>query len=228
MKVVHKAILFSIILFATSQTSYSQGLSFSYLIPKDGYLSAPVSPFSVRGLGLDFGLFEVETGFTLYSIGGLAMSELPFETDKPLTGPHFSVLVPLQLVIALSSKYVTFKLKGGGFSFYHINPRLNRGNMDRAIRDFEGWQVANADLDMENNLGFGWIVGTSLEFNVSSNFSITTGVSYLKGMSNAALEGTYTGGAQGNIIQTVDASFPDAQTSLEGLEISLGVILKKN
>ena len=98
--------------------------------------------------------------------------------------------------------------------------------MDRAIRDFEGWQVANADLNMENNLGFGWIAGTSFEFHVSSKFSISAGVSYLKGNSNAALEGTYTGAAEGEVIQTVNASFPSAETSLEGLEISLGVVLK--
>jgi len=207
---------------------FSQGLSFSYLIPKDGYLSAPVSPFSVRGIGLDFGLIELETGFTLYSIGGLSMSGLPFDSDKPLTGPHFSILVPLQLAFVLDSKFVTFKLRGGGFSFYHINPRLNNGSMDRAIRDFEGWQVANADLDMENNLGFGWIAGTSFEFHVSSNFSVSAGVSYLKGKSNAALDGTYTGAAQGDVIQTVNASFPDAETSLEGVEISLGVVIRRN
>ena len=113
------------------------------------------------------------------------MTDLPFEVNKPLTGPHFTVMVPLQLVLAVDSKFLTFKVRGGGFSFYHLNPRLNNGNLDRALRDLEGWQVANNDLDMENNLGFGWIAGTSFELHVASNFSITIGASipegYIKG-----------------------------------------------
>ena len=210
-----------------SSLTYGQGLSFSYLIPKDGYLSSPVSPFSIRNVGLDFGLIEVETGFTLYSIGGLGMSGLPFESSRALTGPHFSIMVPAQLVLGVDSKFVSVKLKGGGFAFYHINPRLNEGNLDREIREFESWQVANSDLDMENNLGLGWIVGTSFEFHVSSKFSITAGVSYLKGHSDSALEGTYTGAGAGEILETVDADFSDAQIDLEGIEISIGVVLKK-
>lgn len=225
---MNKKITLIIIMFFLALPIFSQGLSFSYLIPKNGYLSAPVSPFSVRGLGLDFGFIEVETGFTLYSIGGLSITGLPFESNKPITGPHFSILVPLQLVFALDSKFVTFKLTGGGYIFYHINPRLNNGNLDRAIRDFENWQVANANLDMENNIGLGWIVGTSLEFHVSNSFSISAGVNYLRGRSNAPLSGTYSGAAEGNVVQTIDASFPDAKTALEGIEISLGVVLKRN
>lgn len=223
---MRKVFLF-ILLGLSVHLSHSQGLSFSYLIPKDGYLSAPVSPFSIRNVGLDFGLIEFETGFTLYSISGLSMSELPFETDRPLTGPHFSILVPGQLALGLDGKFVSFKLKGGGFAVYHINPRLNNGNLDRAIRTFEGWQVANADVDLENNIGFGWMAGTSFEFHVSSSFSITAGVSYLKGGSDAPLEGSYTGAAAGEVPQTIDANYPDARIDLEGLEISLGVVLKK-
>jgi len=221
-----KTILIILFVVVASQ-AFSQGLSFSYLIPKDGYLSAPVSPFSIRGIGLDFGLIGIETGFTLYSVGGLAMSGLPFEANKPLTGPHFTVLVPLQIALKFDSKFVTLRIRGGTFAFYNLNPRINYGNMDRAIRDFEGWQVANADLDMENGLGIGWIAGTSLEFHVHSNFSLTAGVSYLKGESNAALDGTYTGAPENQLLRTTNVSYPDAAISLEGLEISLGVVLQK-
>ncbi len=33
------------------------GLSFSYFIPKNGYFSTPISPFSIRGLGVDLNRF---------------------------------------------------------------------------------------------------------------------------------------------------------------------------
>ena len=99
---------------------------------------------------------------------------------------------------------------------------------DRAIRDFEGWDVANSDLSADNKLGLGWIAGTHFEFHVSSKFSISAGVSYLKGQSDAALTGTYVGGSEQGTLETVDASFSEAKTNLEGIEISLGVVLNND
>ena len=221
-----RIILFVLLVCSISLQTKSQGLSFSYLIPKDGYLSAPVSPFSIRNVGLDFGLVGVETGFTLYSIGGLGMSGFPFETNRALTGPNFSLLVPLQLTLGVDTKFVSWKVKGGGFAIYHIDPRLNEGNLDREIREFEGWEVANSDMDLENNLGFGWMAGTSFEFHVSSKFSLTAGVSYLKGHSDAPLSGSYSGAALGDVVETVNTSYPDSQIDLEGIEVSIGVSLK--
>jgi len=227
MKSISKIILTSLILVASLSNSTAQGLSFSYLIPKDGYLSAPISPFSIRGIGADLGPIGVETGFSLYYMGGLGMKGLPFEAGKPLTGPHMSLLIPLQLALILNSPFVSLRLKGGGFGFWNLNPRINEGNMDRALRDFENWEVLNSDLDIGNKLGAGWIVGTSLEFHVADNFSISTEFSYLKGSSKSSLEGSYTGAPAGSIPQTVQASFPDSKINLEGFEISLGVVLER-
>ncbi len=217
---------FCVILFVLlSVSSMGQGVSFSYLFPSNGYISAPVSPFSLRGVGLDFGLVDVETGFTLYMVPGLPMEGLPFESNKPLIGPGFATLVPLQLTLGIKTKAFSFKLLGGGFGIWNINPRINNGNMDRAIRDFEGWDVANADLTVENELGVGWMAGMGFEFHVSQKFSLTTDIQYLSGKMNSPLDGSYAGGTEGGTITTRSASFPDARTILQGIELSLGVNL---
>ncbi|MEO9965718.1 MAG: hypothetical protein ABJF11_08020 [Reichenbachiella sp.] len=206
-----------------SLSANGQGLSASVIIPKDGYVSVPVSPLSIRGLGVSFGLIGIETGASLYNMPGLPMEGLPFDTDKPVTGPHWSILVPLQLTLTLESNAVSVKFLGGGFGMGHLAPRINYGNMDRAIRTHENWDVANSDLEVENKLGFGWMTGVELSFHVSSKFSITTEVQYLKGTSGAAIVGEYSGGSIGGSIENRVVEYPDTKVLLEGVEISIGV-----
>lgn len=222
-----KTLLPLLTLFILSFSAKSQGVSASFIIPKNGYFSAPVSPLSVRGLGLSFGLLGIETGASLYNMPGLPMSGLPFESDKPLTGPHWSILVPLQLSLTFDSDAMSVKFLGGGFGMGHIAPQINYGNMDRAIREYEGWDVANANLDVENKLGFGWMAGVELAFHVNDKFSITTEVQYLKGDTGAAITGEYSGGSIGGNIETRTVDYPDAVTALEGVEISIGVKMNR-
>ena len=222
-----KAALVTIaIVFGCRDTSTAQGLSFSYLIPKNGYLSAPVSPLAIRGVGYYYGAVGIETGGSVYAMAGLGMAGLPFEAAVPLTGPHFSLLVPLELAFKLDSKIVTWKVKGGAAGIWHVNPRLNLGNFDRALRTYEGWQVANADMDIRSKPGLGWIAGTGFEWHIAKDFSISTEFSYLKVTSEAKLTGSYTGGNTGPL-ETKTADFPEAFINLEGLEISLGVTLRR-
>ena len=201
----------------------SQGISFSYLFPTNGYLAAPVSPFSVRGLGLDMGFVGIETGFTLYSVPGLSMTDLPFESKKPLVGPGYATLVPLELSLGVDSKVLSIKVLGGGFGIWNINPRINYGNFDRALKSYEGWDVANADISIDNKLGIGWMAGISLAFHVSEKFSLTTEVHYLSGNLETPISGSYKGGIEGGSIETRPIDYPDAKTLFQGWEISLGV-----
>lgn len=213
--------IFAVTLLVVS--SKSQGISASVLIPKDGYLSVPVSPLSIRGLGISMGAIGIETGASLYNMPGLPMNNLPFEANEPLTGPHWSILVPLQLSLTLDTDAISVKFLGGGFGMGHLAPRINYGNMDRAIRDHENWDVANADLEVENKIGFGLMTGVEFAFHVSSKFSITTELQYLEGSSGAAITGNYSGGSIGGSVDTRTISYPDAEVQLEGVEISIGV-----
>lgn len=199
------------------------GLSFSYFIPKNGYFSTPISPFSIRGIGVDITPFlALETGASLYRMSGLNMKDLPFESEAPLVGPNFTIFIPAELVIQLKGSSVEFDIKGGGFFFYGFDQKINYGNMDRALRTLEGWQVANSDFKYENKPGFGYHAGVELTFYVMSQFGISLECNYLVGQSKFPLKGSYTGGSDD--LETKNVEYPDAKIDLTGLEFSIGLI----
>jgi opacity protein-like surface antigen len=200
--------------------SFGQGVSFSYLIPQNSSIAAPVSPFSIRGINLG-NKIGLETGATLYSVPGLTLNGLPFEYDKSLIAHHFAILVPVQAFVKFSTKSIDIKPLFGGFAWLDINPQINEGNMDRAFRAYEGWQVLNSDFELDSKLGFGWMAGLAFEFKVSRKFSLTAEVEYLNGAAQSALAGTYSGGSTS--IETKSIDIDDAEIDLKGLEISLGV-----
>ena len=117
-------LLFFVLLINTSAVGQQFGLSFSYFIPKNGYFSTPISPFSIRGLGVDLNRFiAIETGASLYRMSGLNMKDLPFETKDALVGPNFTILVPVELVFQLKGQTVEFDIKGGVFGFYGFDQK---------------------------------------------------------------------------------------------------------
>ena len=94
-----KAILLMFCLAATMDlAAQNVGLSFSYFVPRNGYFSTPVSPFSFRGLGVNLNRFIVlQTGATLYRMSGLSMKDLPLQSQDPFVGPNFTIFVPAEL-----------------------------------------------------------------------------------------------------------------------------------
>lgn len=220
-----KHFILTFFLSAGAILTYAQdfGLSFSYFIPKNGYFSTPISPFSIRGLGVDLNRYiAIETGASLYRMSGLNMKDLPLETKDPLVGPNFTIFIPAELVIQLKGSQVEFDIKGGGFFFYGFDQKLNYGNIDRAIRDLEGWSVANADLTFDNGPGFGYHGGVELTVYVTSQVGVSLECNYLVGQSNFPLKGSYTGG--GDIIETRTVDYTDAKIDFTGLEFSIGLI----
>ena len=137
-----------------SNYGYGQGMgvSFSFFFPKNGYFSAPISPFSLRGIGFNLtNNIAIETGASVYRMSGMNITEIPFESKEPMVGPFFNVLVPLELVLQFGNQYVEFRLKGGGFAFYNFGTKLNTGNLDRALAEQLGWEVVNTDFEFDNN-----------------------------------------------------------------------------
>ena len=204
-------------------TAQDFGLSFSYFLPKNGYFSTPISPFSIRGIGFDFNRYvAIETGASLYRMSGLNMKGLPFESKKPLVGPNFTILVPVELVLQLRGSRVEFDIKGGGFFFYGFAHKLNYGNLDRAIRDSQQWQVANSNFTYENNPGFGYHGGAELTVYVTSQVGVSLETNYLVGDAKFPLQGSVTGG--NTTLETREVNYPDAKIDFTGLEFSIGLI----
>jgi hypothetical protein len=220
-------VLLVVVLLSLPSPAKSQqlGMSFSFFFPKNGYFSNPVSPFSLRGIGIhptDF--FSIESGFSLYRMSGMNVIQLPFDTKDPLMGPFFSIMVPLQAVFEVQTNNVVFRAKGGGFGYYNFDTRINYGNMDRALRDFYEWDIANADLKYDNKIGFGYLVGGEIIFYFADKFGINFEVNYLSGGSDLNFRGSVIGGTLPDGIEEESIVFPDARLDFTGWEITIGVL----
>ncbi len=223
-----KKILFALCFFwvlATPARGQDVGLSFSYFIPRNGDFSTPISPFSIRGLGVNLNRFvALQTGASLYRMAGLSIIDTPLESNHSFLGPNFTILVPAELVIQLAGKQVQLDLKGGGFFFYGFDQGLNYGNIDRAIKKYKSWDVANADFSFENNPGFGYHFGTELTLPVTGQVKVSLEVNYLMGTAPFPLKGSYSGGVFNGTSETITADFKDAKVDFTGLEFSIGLI----
>lgn len=216
-------VLLLLLILSSSAFGQQFGLSFSYFLPKNGYFSTPISPFSIRGIGVDLNRFiALETGASLYRMSGLNVKDLPFETKDAIVGPNFTLLIPAEIVFQLKGSSVQFDIKGGVFGFYGFSQKINYGNLDRAIRKYEGWQVANSDFDYDNKPGWGYHAGVELTVYVTQQVGVSIETNYLMGDSKFPLTGSYTGG--NSSLETKPAQFSDAKIDLTGLEFSIGII----
>jgi hypothetical protein len=217
-------LLFCLLICSWCSLAQDFGLSFSYFIPRNGYFSTPVSPFSIRGLGFDITRFlAVETGASLYRMSGLNMKDLPFESKDALVGPNFTVFVPVELVIQMKAEQFEFDIKGGVFGFYGFSQKINYGNFDRALRSYENWSVVNSDLTFKNKPGWGYHGGAELTVYVTNQFGISLEGNYLVGSSAFPLKGSYLGG--NDALETKNVDYADAKIDFTGLEVSIGVIM---
>jgi len=224
-----KRICFVLLLALSAPAAYAQsvGLSFSYFIPRNGDFSTPISPFSIRGIGVDLNRFlALETGASLYRMSGLNVINLPFESTSSLTGPNFTLFIPAELVIQFKGKGMEFDIKGGGFFFYAFDQQLNYGNMDKALRKFSGWEVVNSQFDFDNKPGFGYTVGFEFTVDVTSQWGISLETNYLMGGASIPLRGSYSGGMLGGTNSTVQADYKDGKVDYTGLEFSIGILFK--
>lgn len=212
-----------VILSLQSLSAQDFGLSFSYFLPKNGYFSTPISPFSIRGLGFDLNRFiALEAGASLYRMSGLNLKDIPFESKSPLVGPNFTILVPAELVFQLRGNVIEFDIKGGGFFFHTFGNKLNYGNIDRSFRSYNGWAVANSDLQFSAKPGFGYHGGAELTINVTSQVGVSLETNYFVGEAKFPLAGTVTGGT--TTIETQQINYSAAKIDFTGLEFSIGLI----
>ncbi|MFT7281491.1 MAG: hypothetical protein ACI9DM_001217 [Cyclobacteriaceae bacterium] len=202
----------------------SQGVSVSYLIPKGGYISAPISPFSIRGLRIPITDFlGLQGGATLYNFPGLPIKDPLLDHNLPMRGYTFGLLVPVQLYIGGKLGGVSVIFSGGVFGLAFFNDRMIEGNLDRSVAKEMGWDVANTNAELKNRAGFGLLGGIEFEVPFNRDLSLTFGVNYLSGKADSPIEGTVRGGLLGQAVIEAPIQYSSAQTILEGLELSVGV-----
>ncbi|MCA6075291.1 hypothetical protein [Fulvivirga sedimenti] len=221
-------LLTTLIAAATSYKSRAQevGLSFSYFIPKNGYFSTPISPFSLRGVGVDLNRYmAIQTGFSLYRMSGMNVKDIEnIETNDAIVGPNFTIMVPLELVLQLVGQSTEFRIKGGGFAFYGFANKINNGNLDKAIRKYESWDVADSDVDGKHGIGLGFFFGTEFVFYVSNQWGVSLEANYFIGDAPFEMTGSYIGGTMSGPLETRPIDWKDAKIDYTGLEISIGIL----
>lgn len=220
-----KALIVIFVLIVPVVQAQQFGLSFSYFIPKNGYLSTPVSPFSIRGVGVNLTDFlALETGGSLYRMSGLNLKDLPFESKDPLIGPNFTVFIPAELVVMLKGGRVEFDIKGGGFFFYGFDNKINYGNLDRAIREHDNLAIVNSNVKFSNSPGFGYHAGAELTIYVTEQVGVAFETNYLVGQAKFPLKGSYTGSTEAGEVNTVPIDYKDAKVDFTGLEFSISLL----
>jgi hypothetical protein len=213
-----------ILLISVNAKAQNFGLAFSYFLPKNGYFSTPVSPFSIRGLGFDITrIVALEAGVSLYRMPGLNLKDLPLKSKDPFVG-NFTIFVPVELVVQMKGRGIELDLKGGGFFFYAFDQRLNYGNIDRAIRKMQALEIANADLSFKNKPGFGYHAGAELTIDIMSGVALSIETNYLVGQSKFPLTGTYKYFDQSSgTVKNQDVDYRNSKIDFTGLEFSLGL-----
>ena len=113
------------------------GVSFSYLLPRNGWFSHPVPPLSLRDIGVDIGRYlGVAGSLSLYSIRGMGLKDQagnPIDTAEPLVGPFFSLLASGIVKVQVPIRKLQLQAGGGVFGCYNIDPPLMTGNLDRYL-----------------------------------------------------------------------------------------------
>jgi hypothetical protein len=149
----------------------------------------------------------------------------PGNQKKPLIGPFFSLMVPLEGVITFSFNNSAFKLKGGGFAFYNFDTKINEGNLDRELMDYLDWEVLNSDFSVKNNIGLGYHFGAEFILYFTDKFGLSFEAYYLSGSSPLDMKGSYAGIPQnGDMIAQEIVEYPDARLDFTGYEFSIGVL----
>jgi len=118
------------------------GINVSYLLPRNGMFSHPVTPLSFRDIGRDIGRYLGVVGsLSLYSIRGMGIKDeagKPIDTGGPLVGPFLSVLSSAVGQLRVPLKQLELEASGGVFGCYNIDPPLMTGTLDRYLATADG------------------------------------------------------------------------------------------
>jgi len=203
------------------------GMSFSFLFPKNSKFSTPISPLSIRGLGVKFGeSVSISTGFTAYRMAESTVSNLEFTSKAPLLGPSVSFVIPFEMILKFKiDKKLTIKANGGIFVFNNAGDAVNQGNLSTALADHYEYTVAQTDFEYEDKWGWGYQFGIQPIYFVTSQIGIAIKGNYYIGEADLDLSGSIRGWSESQGYIESEASY-QGNLDFEGFELSIGVIYK--
>lgn len=227
MKKLKLIVVFLFLLF--SAQVYSQSVGFSYFFPKNGYFSNPVAPvnFSLPVKMSDF--FQISPGIGLYHIGGMSMVGFSeeYNSERALVGPFQSMELTLLPAIVLGFKKVKFDIVGGLFGFWGFNQKIIESEFNCMLAEAHNYTSFDSNLNYKKN-GFGWgyIFGTKLSFKVTKSAWGYIGANYYIGSQLFKVDGGYIATKGNAIIESGSFSFNNSKVLYQGLQVSVGAVLK--
>jgi hypothetical protein len=234
-----RVLVLAVTLLVTAAVSVSSiGITLSYFIPRDGWFSHPVSPLSIRDVGVSLGrYFGLAGSLSLYGIAAMGITDAegtPLELGGPAVGPFHSLLGSLvgKVIIPIKVRQVV-KLelvgRGGVFGCYNIAPQLMTGTVERylaATAPGGPYEAVNASLTSDGRWGWGWLFGGSVTYYVTAQVGVSLGALYYLGGAPLKLSGTFDAYDSGGLAAD-DASLPSllqgARLDYSGLELLVGV-----
>ena len=211
------------------------GINVSYLLPRNGMFSHPVTPLSFRDIGRDIGRYLGVVGsLSLYSIRGMGIKDeagKPIDTGGPLVGPFLSVLSSAVGQLRVPLKQLELEASGGVFGCYNIDPPLMTGTLDRYLATADGktYDTVTSSVSAGGRWAWGWVFGGKITYFVKGQFGIAVGANYYLGGGDLELSGDYDGYEDPGVYdtgQSLPAPLQDARLDYSGLEIILGVEIK--
>jgi hypothetical protein len=205
---------------------FGVGVTSSLFWPRNGYLSYPVAPLSLRNIGVSFGDYLGLSGsLSLYSIRGLGLRDADnqvIDTDEPVVGPMHSLVVPLFVQVTLPVRKAEITLRGGVFGFYNFGMHLMLGNLDRYIlaENPTAQAVTTTISDYGGRLGFGTVFGGDYTWYFADNVGLVLGALYYLGKTRMDFSGSYDSDIGGGALP---AEISAARLDFSGLELILGI-----
>ena len=205
------------------------GVSMSYLFPYKGYFASPVAPLAFT-LPLSFGdYFGFKIPLTLYNVGGMQISGLPFgNSEKPLMGPFLSLTMGFcpMIKIPLSKDKFILEINGGWLGFQNIKPKIMNGNMNELIALSEGLSNVSSEWEFKNKFGSGLMYGGGLLYFINKKIGLKLGAQYHDAKGKLEFKGDYSGYDLSGDKVGKDSDYNDARLDYRGLSVSVGVVIK--
>lgn len=202
-----------------AQSEISAGVSL--FVGKNGNYGLEVIPIPTQ-VNIGFGgNTSLHLGYSLYYMSGMSVKDFPFEMDSSPFKPFFSHNFMLGLEQDIKMSGWSIEVEGGAFWALNNNSGLDKGNMDRAIQTWLGFDNTPDfySYEYESETVKGFYAGLKFVVDVNDSMGVFVAGRYFQG------EGDLTLTAESESVADRNYEFEDAVVDYTGIDFSIGVVL---
>jgi len=229
--------LLGVCLLMTARTVFPDvGLTSSWLWPRAGRFSHPVSPLSLSDAGFRLGRYlELSGSLSLYGLRGLGLEDAggkPLRLESPPVGPALSVQSSIGVFTVLPIGHLELKAGGGLFGCWIADPPVQTGPIEDYLAGAT-YEALTVSLSRASSdcWGGGAFFGGSLTWYLKGQIGLALGARYYLGRARLGLSGSYDAYDAEGLPQyqpglPLPAALTAARVDLNALELLLGVRLR--